>query len=172
MDVGWRATACAFICYDPDSRVYWVTDEYKKGEITPTEHAATIRLKANSAFGPMTGAIDPAAKQASQKDGDSLLDQYRDCGLKLFRADNAVEAGIHKIQILMDEGRLKIYPKCTGLLGELRKYSRDENGKIRKQDDHLLDALRYIIATEKAQTRPRPPGHKPKNKNPRYTWSQ
>ena len=44
----------------------------------------------------------------------------------------------------------------------IKRIERDENGKIRKQDDHLLDALRYIINTEKAQTRPRDPSWKPK----------
>jgi len=71
-----------------------------------------------------------------------------------------VEAGLHRIQMLMSTGCLKIFPHCTSLLAELRKYSRNENGQIRKQDDHLLDALRYAIHTEKVM-RPCRPYEKP-----------
>jgi hypothetical protein len=47
------------------------------------------------------------------------------------------------------------------LMAEMRKYSRNENGQIRKQDDHLLDALRYVLFTEKT-IRPLRPPQKPK----------
>ena len=89
------------------------------------------------------------------------MDEYRDLNLTLVKADNAVEAGLHRIQMLMSTGCLKIFPQCTRLLAELRKYSRAENGKIRKQDDHLLDALRYCLFTDKVLKPLRPP-HKPK----------
>jgi len=162
MDVGWRASAAVFVAQDPDSGMTYITNEYLKGEATPVENAANIKLKAETGWGPMTGAIDPASRAASQADGKRILDQYRDLGLKLFIANNAVESGIHTIQTLMDEGRLKIYSKCTGLFSELRRYARDENGKIQKRNDHLLDSLRYILATPKALGRPRPEGFKPK----------
>jgi hypothetical protein len=58
--------------------------------------------------------------------------------------------------MLMSTKQLKIFPQCTSLLAELRKYSRDENGKIRKQVDHLLDALRYCLFTEKVMEPLRP----------------
>lgn len=119
---------------------------------------------AETAWGAMTGAIDPASRQRSQADGKRILDQYRDLGLKLFTAENAVESGIHRIQTLMDKGQLKIYEKCTGLMGELRRYQRDENGKIQKRNDHLLDSLRYILNTPKALGRPRQAGFKPRVK--------
>jgi hypothetical protein len=162
MDVGWRASAAIFVCQDPDSGMTYITNEYLRGEATPVENSATIKLMAETGWGPMTGAIDPASRQASQADGKRILDLYRDLGLKLVLADNAVESGIHRIQCLMDEGRLKIYSKCTGLFSELRRYARDENGKIQKRNDHLLDSLRYILATPKALGRPRPEGFKPK----------
>lgn len=152
MDVGWNATAAVFIRYDKDNRTYYVVDEYKRGECTPAEHAAAIKCR--SKF--MWGAIDPASRGRSQLDGKNLMDEYRDLELKLFPADNAVEAGIHRIQMLMSTDKLKVFPHCTGLLAEFRKYSRDENGKIRKQDDHLLDALRYAMHTEKTMKPLRP----------------
>jgi phage terminase large subunit-like protein len=157
MDVGWNATAVVFIRYDSDNNTYYVTDEYKRGECTPPEHAAAVTFR--SKF--MSGAIDPASRGRSQLDGKSLMNEYKDLGLRLLPADNAVEAGLHRVQMLMSTSRLKIFPQCTALLAELRKYSRDENGKIKKQDDHLLDALRYCLFTKNVM-RPVRPYMKPK----------
>jgi phage terminase large subunit-like protein len=164
MDVGWNATAAVFTVLNPDDGTVYVTDEYKRGEMTPIEHAAVIRLKADTGNGMMMGCIDPASRGRSQKDGTRLLDEYRREGLRLVPAHNAVETGIHRIQTLMDEGRLKIHEKCTGLLAELRQYHRDDKGRIVKRNDHLLDALRYIVLTERAMTRPRPNNFRPKVK--------
>ena len=157
MDVGWNATAVVFVRYDSDHKTYYVTDEYKRGECTPPDHAAAVTFR--SKF--MSGAIDPASRGRSQLDGKSLMGEYKDLGLRLLAADNAVEAGLHRVQMLMSTGRLKIFPQCTGLLAELRKYSRDENGKIRKQDDHLLDALRYVMFTDNVM-RPLKPIERPR----------
>ena len=90
------------------------------------------------------------------------MNEYQDLGLSLVVGENAVEAGIHRVQGLMSTGRFKVFNTCLPLLAELRKYQRTEDGKIRKQDDHLLDALRYVINTERAMARPRPRNWKPK----------
>jgi hypothetical protein len=45
----------------------------------------------------------------------------------------------------METDRLKIFSSLKKTLAELRMYIRDENGKVKKGDDHLLDALRYLI---------------------------
>lgn len=34
---------------------------------------------------------------------------------------------------------------CTGVLGEIWDYSRDENNQIVKVNDHYMDAMRYAI---------------------------
>jgi phage terminase large subunit-like protein len=170
LDVGWNCTAAVFISIDPDTGEHIVFDEYKKGEETATVHAAAIKLKADTGNGISCGAIDPAARGRSQLDGNNLLDQYRNAGLKIYPAENAVEAGIHRIQQLIDTDRLKIYPKCTGLLAELRQYHRDDRGKVIKRNDHLLDALRYAVATEKIHLRPRPADYK-RRRQKRFAWT-
>ncbi len=151
MDIGWNCTAAVFICVDPDTNTHYVVDEYKMGQEKPPVHAAAIHRMGRHQF----GAIDPASRGRNQKDGETLLDSYRELNLKLRPADNRVEAGIHRVQMLMATGQLKIFNYCTKLLAELRKYSRDENGKIRKKDDHLVDALRYVIMTPQVHRVPR-----------------
>jgi hypothetical protein len=48
---------------------------------------------------------------------------------------------------MLRSGELKIFntPEMYPLLREMRKYHRDEKGKVRKKDDHLCDAMRYLI---------------------------
>jgi hypothetical protein len=137
-----------------------VTNEYKKGERMPDEHATAIRVMVDNA----TGAIDPSARGRSQKDGTRLMEEYQKRGMRLHLAVNEVEAGLDRIQQLMSTKRLKIYKSCTGLMAEMRQYQRDDNGKVIKRNDHLLDALRYAVMTEKCHGRPRPDGWKPKVK--------
>ena len=42
---------------------------------------------------------------------------------------------------------MKFFSTLPNLFGEFRIYRRDENGKIVKENDHLMDALRYGIRT-------------------------
>jgi Terminase RNaseH-like domain len=44
----------------------------------------------------------------------------------------------------MQTGRFKIFKHLNQLWNELRLYHRKE-GKIVKEDDHLLDAMRYAV---------------------------
>lgn len=61
------------------------------------------------------------------------------------KANNSVDSGIDYIQSLMERGKFFICKDCTGLLGEIFDYARDENNQIVKVNDHYCDALRYAI---------------------------
>jgi phage terminase large subunit-like protein len=171
LDVGWNMTACLFFARDPDSGDVFVLDEYGGGGKTAQEHSANIRTKAMTGFGTAWGAIDPASVGRSQADGVILMDQYQQLGLKLVMANNAVEAGIHAVQCLMSEGRLRVYPHCKRLLSELRMYQRDDKGNPVKKNDHFCDCLRYGVLTNRVHLRPRPEGWKPKHKGARFGWT-
>jgi hypothetical protein len=75
---------------------------------------------------------------------------YRKEGLRIYPADNAVEAGIYEVWQRLSTGRLKIFKSCSMLTREMGLYHRDKDGKIVKKHDHLLDALRYLIMADKA----------------------
>ena len=92
--------------------------------------------------------MDPStAGKISQKDGTNLANEYRDLGLNLTPADNAVEAGLFACYQRMAAGRLKVFNTCRAWLGEFRIYRRDEHGRVVKERDHLMDATRYLIMT-------------------------
>ena len=141
MDVGWNRTAAVWGAWDRQSDTVYIWSDYYVGQAPPAVHASAIA--ARGAW--MTGAIDPASAGSSQIDGRKLIDEYRSVGLKLVEADNAVEAGIHAVYQRMARGGLKIFTTCRSLISEIRIYRRDEKGKIVKENDHAVDALRYLI---------------------------
>jgi hypothetical protein len=55
------------------------------------------------------------------------------------------EAGLQECLNRFGTGRLKIFSHCTRHLEELRLYRRDENGRVVKENDHLMDAMRYRV---------------------------
>jgi phage terminase large subunit-like protein len=143
MDVGWNNTAAVFAAIDPDSRIVYITGEYKKGQAEPAIHASAIKMRAKGKTQP--GVIDPASRNRSQNDGQQLLQMYRELGLNLIPAENAVEAGIYEVWQMLTLGTLKVFSNLALFLDEYRVYRRDDRGKIVKENDHLMDCMRYLV---------------------------
>lgn len=143
LDVGWNRTAAVWGAWDRESDCVYAYAEHYLGQSPPSTHASAIKRK--GAWIP--GAIDPASAGAGQLDGRRLREEYAAEGLNLVDADNAVEAGIHACYQRFVSGRLKIFSTCRNLISEFRIYRRNEDGKIVKENDHALDALRYLIMT-------------------------
>lgn len=141
LDVGWNNTAACWLVYDQETDTAYVVHDYKRGQMEPSVHAASIKAKGDW----IPGVIDPASRGRSQSDGEQLIYLYRQQGLKLTEADNGVESGIFDVYERLTTGRLKVFSTCTALLEEYRLYRRDEKGRIVKENDHILDALRYAI---------------------------
>ena len=62
-----------------------------------------------------------------------------------MKANNSVDAGIDYIIAKIECGQFFVCKDCTGVLGEIWDYSRDENNQIVKVNDHYMDAMRYAI---------------------------
>lgn len=140
MDVGWNRTAALWGAIDPESDTLYLYSEYYRGQAEPPIHAEAVKARGKW----IPGVIDPAARGRSQKDGEQLYAIYVTLGLRLTEADNAVESGIYRVWTRMSTGRLKIFRTLQNLLAEFRVYRRDEKGKPVKENDHLLDGLRYM----------------------------
>ncbi len=143
LDVGWKRTAALWGAWDQQSDVIYLYSEYYRGQAEPVIHAEAI--KARGAWIP--GVIDPAAGGRSQKDGSRLVDDYSNFGLNLVYAVNAVESGLLATWQRLSIGSLKVFAGLQNLLAEYRIYRRDENGKIVKGNDHLMDCMRYLVMT-------------------------
>lgn len=141
MDVGWNRTAAVWGAWDRENDVLYLYSEHYRGQAEPSVHADGILARGDW----INGAIDPASRGRSQIDGTQLLQVYCELGLNLFPADNSREAGIHKVYQRLSSGRLKIFSTLQNTLGEMRLYRRDDNGKVVKEDDHLMDCIRYLV---------------------------
>jgi phage terminase large subunit-like protein len=150
MDVGWNNTACIWLAENPDTKEVFAYSEYKRGQAEPLVHAAAIKGRGD--WIPI--AIDPASRGRSQVDGKQLFNMYRDLGLKLFPADNSVEAGIYQIQEMLATGRLKFFRSLSELAKEYVVYRRDQKGRIIKENDHIQDSLRYATQALKHAKQP------------------
>jgi len=57
------------------------------------------------------------------------------------------EMKLSLIKQLLIEDLLVMSDNCPNMFWEARNYRKDENGRIPKENDHLLDDLRYILNT-------------------------
>jgi hypothetical protein len=152
LDVGWNWTAALWAAWDLDTLTKYIYAEYKAGEALPAVHASAIKARGEW----IRGVIDPAANNRAQKDGERLMADYVGAGLDLTMSANAVSAGILACWQDLATGRTKVFSTLQGFFGEYRLYRRDENGKIVKKNDHLMDDMRYLHLSgrEVARTKP------------------
>jgi phage terminase large subunit-like protein len=146
MDFGWHNTAAVFMAHDQDNDVVYLYGEYLAGHLTPQHHAFEL-IKQGADW--MPGGYDGAGEGAQQDDGGNLVDLYQQAGIRNWTpADKkSVNKGVYTVLQRMETGKLKIFSSLTKLMTELRMYARDDNGKVKKGNDHLMDAMRYGVVT-------------------------
>jgi hypothetical protein len=164
LDVGWKKTAGVWGARDNETGVIYLYSEHYAGQQQPSLHAEAI--KARGAWVP--GVIDPAAQGRSQADGEQIIQLYRSCGLNLSPAINAVEAGLYQVWQLMSSGKLKVFASLGNWLQEFRLYQRDTDGKVVKANDHLMDAMRYLIVSGRERMKCKPADIS--NEPPQFPW--
>lgn len=152
LDVGWNRTSAGFHAWNRETDIIYRYSEHYRGQAEPSIHADAI--KARGIWIP--GVIDPAARGRSQGDGTQLIQMYKDLGLDLDTANNAVEAGIYEMWQRLSTGRYKVFRSCQNWLSEYRLYRRDEKGRVVKGSDHAMDESRYFIMSGLARTKTKP----------------
>lgn len=152
LDVGWNRTSAGFHAWDRDTDTIYRYSEHYRGQAEPSVHADAI--KARGLWIP--GVIDHAARGRSQQDGRQLLQLYKDLGLDLDIANNAVEAGIYEMWQRLSTGRYKVFRSCQNWITEYRLYRRDEKGRVVKGNDHAMDESRYFIMSGLARVKVKP----------------
>lgn len=144
LDFGWNNTAVLWIAQDPVTQVKYIYAEYKKGKVQDSEHAYAIKQRGEW----MAGAADPSGG-GRRDDGKMRIDYYRSLGLDLYPGHNGIIAGISQVYNDFMSGMLKVFSNCHLFLDEFRIYrydTKDPNKVARNQEDHLLDALRYLLS--------------------------
>ncbi|MFC0268569.1 phage terminase large subunit family protein [Kushneria aurantia] len=157
LDVGWNKTAAIWSALDRDTDTLYLNSEHYRGQAEAAVHAKAIRMRGEW----IPGVIDHAARGRSQTDGKTLFSLYKGEGLHLHNAEKAVEAGLMAMLERLSTGRLQVFSTLQHWLAEYRLYRRDEKGRVVKENDHLMDASRYLVmGLHHATTRPieRAPG--------------
>jgi hypothetical protein len=124
--------------------ILWLTGEQYDREVILAEHAAHMPRDVMWHADP-SGAREIAELQAA--------------GFKVRRADNEIRPGIAAVHARLQSGRLKVLEgACPNLLMEASLYRwNTELGSARSEapvpeDNHALDALRYLISRLDART--------------------
>jgi hypothetical protein len=148
MDFGWTdPTALVFGAINDDDKTLYIYFEYSVSQTPPQGHVSslgTMNLADALFWAPIMA--DPSGQSSSQKDGEKLMDIYSQLGLRMNKAENELSTGILSVLKMMRAGRLKIMKgRCPKLVNALKKYAYDTNGKLIDGDDHLPDALRYLV---------------------------
>jgi phage terminase large subunit-like protein len=165
IDPGIRVMAAVVWCYIDERDVMVVFDELAMQGATIAQVCEQIHMQ-NLAHGreengvrlpllPDWHVIDPSARNISHQTGRSDQMEFTDHGVVTIAGQNSVTAGINRVKERLQKGRLKIMASCPELIDEFRRYrwstpSRTENDPKEqpvKKDDHLLDALRYVVAS-------------------------
>lgn len=152
MDLGWNRTAVVWGAKDPETKVVYLYAEHYRAQAEPVVNAAAIKERGDW----IRGAVDPAARGRGQKDGEQLLAIYQEMGLHLEPAQNAVESGLAAVWELLSAGRVKVFASLGNWRAEFRLYRRDERGHVVKENDHLMDATRYLVVTGLGYARTKP----------------
>ena len=157
IDFGWdHPFSAGKIAWDRDNDCIYVTNVYRESKAIPAVHAMAI--KAWGAWVPVAWPHD--GLNTEKGTGEQLRDKYVAAGLNLLpwkatnppqagqkegEGGNSVEASVLEMYERMESGRFKVFRNCQAFLEEKRMYHRDLNGKIVKQQDDCISAVRYAV---------------------------
>jgi len=170
LDVGYGRTAAIWGALDRDTDILYLYSEHYVAEEQPAVHAAAIM--GNGTEGALRGkwirgVCDPNAKGRSQRDGISLMQNYKNLGMDLEIANSAVWAGIDEVWLRLSSGRLKVFSTLQFFFKEYVLYRRNDKGEIVKKNDHLMDAMRYLVMSGLSRATTEPLKMEPSYKYPR-----
>lgn len=158
LDFGYtNPAAIVLIGIDYDNS-YWVIGEWYKTQQTNEQIAQAAQvMQANEIY------PDP-----ERPEGIEVLKKY---GLNLrevIKGKDSVEAGIQKVRELFKQNKIKIHKDCKNLIWELETYRYEDKQPDKnikevpvKENDHLVDALRYALYTVNLK-RPQPIARRPR----------
>jgi len=158
MDFGWRNPTVmlwARVFGEPERDRHgdapWgvhVIDEYARTLATLDAHLDAIA--AREWGDPAWIGVDPAGGAGNAQTGRSDVQVMRARGWTVRARARPVRDGVEMVRMMLDRGRLRVHPRCTGLIAALQTYHFDADRPRREEPakdgpDHYCDALRYLV---------------------------
>ena len=142
LDFGWspHPTAAIWGAWDQESDTINLYSEHRMKMELPSVHTDAIKMRGDW----IKGNSETAGTNAS--DGKRMIQIYRDLGLNLSPAIKNPEANIFSLRQRIETGRLRVFNTLMMWREEYESYQRDENGKVNKNHDDLLDATMYMLS--------------------------
>ena len=149
VDFGYRNPTAILSIKKDYNGVYWVTDEWYKIEQTEDQVIDKVAtLKFNKVY------PDPENQSAI-----SAMEKKHINVREVKKGKGSIVSGIKKVREMFKQNKLLIHKSCIHLIQELESYAYPDWSPEKNadelpigKDDHLLDALRYVIMTDAAQT--------------------
>lgn len=148
IDFGWdHPTAAARLAWDRDNDILYVTQTYRRRQVTPLIFAAAVKPWGDW----LPWAWPHDGLQHDKGSGEQLAKQYATAGLKMLAqratfedGTNGLEAGVQEMNDRMLTGRLKVFAHLDEWFEEFNMYHR-KDGLIVKEADDILSATRYAM---------------------------
>lgn len=144
-------TAAAWGALDRETQTLYIYSIYKRGQAETSVHVEAFKSR-----GIWIPGVGDAA-DVVDADRTQFIELYRRHGLNLELPDKAVETGIQSVFNRLSSGKLKVFASCVAWFDEFRMYQRD-NGRVKKVNDHVLDATRYLVHSglSRVKVQPKP----------------
>lgn len=142
-DFGYNnATAVLFCALTPDD-VLIIFDEYYQRRRTLNEIIYSIQKQSSGYLFEISTADPSSARERAE---------LAVAGIPTLKAPNEIRWGINAVRERLHSHRLIIHPRCKNLIHEFEYYRYPDSQALTlsenplKENDHALDALRYLVA--------------------------
>jgi hypothetical protein len=125
--------------------------ETKQSELTVRKIWSRINAMVKDA-GIDINKVDLVYDEAETWFANEMLNEFGCSWIKTHKSQNDKESGITLIKDQLIEDKFTYSERCVHLHSEMSNYAKDKNGKIKKENDHLLDDVRYFNAHVVAET--------------------
>lgn len=133
------AVPTAIVCVRQAGDEWYVVDEFYEPRVTDDTIAAELQsMYERYGRGPIYADHEPRTIKTLKREG-----------LRAKEADKSVDEGIRHVSALRD--RLYVSRSCQNVVNEFNSYQYKDGGEsddVLKEQDHLMDALRYALFTD------------------------
>jgi hypothetical protein len=131
-------------------QVYIVDEIYEKDQSMTSVRMIYPRIEAlMRKYAPYTDINDDWVKvmdEAAAWFANEVMQQYGVYFMPTDKVHNRKDQGLSLIKDQLIHNLVTISNKCVNLYMEMEQYAKDDQGRIPKRDDHLIDCFRYLNA--------------------------